>query len=171
MAKESVALLKNKIDIALVLDQLNAALSEEWMAYYQYWTAAQIVVGPQRREIQNEFMEHAVEELQHADWICKRILELEGVPVLTPQQWYEKAMCTYEAPTQFDAKYLLKVIEIAEQCAMRRYAHIAEITEGKDFITNDLAKKILAEEADHEQEMADFLADIAEFKKDINDSK
>ena len=56
MAKESIALLKGKIDVAKVLDDLNAALSEEWMAYYQYWIAAQLVVGPQRAEIQQEFM-------------------------------------------------------------------------------------------------------------------
>lgn len=66
MAKESVALLKGKIDVAVVLDQLNAALSEEWMAYYQYWTAAQIVVGPQRAEIQKEFLDMLMKKLNHA---------------------------------------------------------------------------------------------------------
>lgn len=164
MAKESVALLKGKIDVAVVLDQLNSALSEEWMAYYQYWTAAQIVVGPQRSEIQSEFMKHAEEELHHATLLCTRIIELDGVPVLTPQDWYKKARCVYDAPTQFDSEYFLKVIKIAEECAMRRYQEIAEMTEGKDYITNNLAKFILAEEADHEQDMQDFLNDIASLK-------
>ena len=167
MAKESVALLKGKIDVAVVLDQLNAALSEEWMAYYQYWTAAQIVVGPQRAEIQKEFLTHAGEELNHAKMICDRIIELQGVPVLTPQDWYKKARCVYDAPTQFDSEYFLKVIKIAEECAMRRYQEIADLTEGKDYITNNLAKTILSEEADHEQDMQDFLDDIAVLKKTL----
>lgn len=37
MAKESVNILKDKIDIVDLLAQLNAALSEEWLAFYQYW--------------------------------------------------------------------------------------------------------------------------------------
>lgn len=167
MAKESVALLKGKIDVAVVLDQLNAALSEEWMAYYQYWTAAQIVVGPQRAEIQKEFLAHADEELNHAKLICDRIIELEGVPVLTPQEWYKKARCVYDAPTHFDSEYFLKVIKIAEECAMRRYQEIADLTEGKDYITNSMAKFILSEEADHEQDMQDYLDDIAVLKKSL----
>lgn len=167
MAKESVALLKGKIEVSKVLDELNAALSEEWMAYYQYWTAAQVVVGAQRIEVQAEFMKHAAEELNHASMVCTRIIELDGVPVLTPQQWYEKARCVYDAPTQFDVEYFLKVIKIAEECAMRRYQEIADLTEGKDYITNDIAKKILAEEADHEQDMQDFLNDIEQFKNSL----
>ena len=37
MAKETVNILKDKIDIVELLAQLNAALSEEWLAFYQYW--------------------------------------------------------------------------------------------------------------------------------------
>ena len=36
MAKESVKILRGKIDVDNLLSQLNAALSEEWLAYYQY---------------------------------------------------------------------------------------------------------------------------------------
>ena len=35
MAKESVKILKGKLDVDNLLVQLNAALSEEWLAYYQ----------------------------------------------------------------------------------------------------------------------------------------
>ena len=43
MAKESVAILKGRIDVSEVLDELNAALSEEWLAFYQYWVGALVV--------------------------------------------------------------------------------------------------------------------------------
>lgn len=164
MAKESVALLKGKIEVANLIDVLNAALAEEWMAYYQYWTAAQIVIGPQRMDIQREFMKHAEEELHHATLVCHRIIELDGMPVTTPQEWYKVARCVYDAPTMRTAEYFLKTIKVAEQCAMRRYQEIAQLTEGKDYITNDLAKFILGEEADHEQDMQDFLDDIDDLK-------
>ena len=40
MAKESVKILQKKLDVESLLSQLNAALSEEWLAYYQYWVGA-----------------------------------------------------------------------------------------------------------------------------------
>lgn len=165
MAKESVALLKNKLDVAKLLDVLNAALSEEWLAYYQYWTAAQVVVGPQRRDIQDEFMKHASDELRHAQMLATRIIELEGVPVLSPHDWFKHARCPYQMPATFDVESFLKIIRSAEECAMIRYQEIAEFTEGKDFVTNDMAKHILAEEADHEQDMQDYLDDLNQMKK------
>lgn len=165
MAKESVALLKGKIDVSVVLDELNAALAEEWLAYYQYWTAAKLITGPQREAIAKEFMTHAKEELEHASWVCDRIIELDGVPVLTPQDWFKRARCVYDTPTSFTAEYFLKVIRSAEECAMRRYQEIAELTDGKDYVTCDLAKKILAEEADHEQDMQDYIDDMETARK------
>ncbi len=165
MANESVALLKGKIDVAVVLDQLNAALAEEWLAYYQYWTAARMVKGVQRHAVAAEFEQHAKEELNHADMVMQRILELDGVPVMVPQEWVNHARCVYDTPTAFDSEYFLKVIRAAEECAMRRYQEIADLTAGKDVLTCDLAKKILAEEADHEQDMQDFLDDMTSARR------
>ena len=55
MAKESVAILKGRIDVSEVLDELNAALSEEWLAFYQYWVGALVVKGAMRGDVQREF--------------------------------------------------------------------------------------------------------------------
>ena len=49
MAKETVNILKDKIDIVELLAQLNAALSEEWLAFYQYWVGSFVVEGAMRR--------------------------------------------------------------------------------------------------------------------------
>ena len=61
MAKESVNILKDKIDIVDLLAQLNAALSEEWLAFYQYWVGSFVVEGAMRGDVQREFQEHAAE--------------------------------------------------------------------------------------------------------------
>lgn len=37
MARESVKILQGKLDVESLIAQLNAALAEEWLAYYQYW--------------------------------------------------------------------------------------------------------------------------------------
>lgn len=107
MAKESVKILQGKLDVKSLIDQLNAALSEEWLAYYQYWVGALVVEGAMRADVQGEFEEHAEEERHHAQLIADRIIELEGVPVLDPKKWFELARCKYDSPTAFDSVSLL----------------------------------------------------------------
>ena len=78
MAKETVNILKDKIDIVELLAQLNAALSEEWLAFYQYWVGSFVVEGAMRGDVQREFQEHAAEEYNHAKLLADRIIELEA---------------------------------------------------------------------------------------------
>ncbi|CCZ10794.1 ferritin-like domain-containing protein [uncultured Culturomica sp.] len=165
MAKESVKILQGKLDVEKLISQLNAALSEEWLAYYQYWVGALVVEGAMRPDVQREFEEHANEEHQHARMIAKRIIELEGVPVLDPQKWSGLARCKYDTPQDFGSVSLLKDNIASERCAILRYQEIADFTNGKDFTTCDIVKKILAEEEEHEQDLQDYLTDIARMKK------
>ena len=167
MAKESVKILQGKLDVESLISQLNAALAEEWLAYYQYWIGALVVEGAMRPNVQSEFEEHANEERKHAEMIAKRIIELEGVPVLDPQKWSELARCKYDTPQDFDSVCLLNDNVASERCAILRYQEIADFTNGKDFTTCDMAKKILAEEEEHEQDLQDYLTDIARLKKSI----
>ncbi|MBX9190451.1 ferritin [Bacteroides sp. K03] len=165
MAKESVKILQGKLDVKSLIDQLNAALSEEWLAYYQYWIGALVVEGTMRTGVQSEFEEHAEEERQHAQLLANRIIELEGVPVLDPKKWFELARCKYDTPTEFDSVSLLNQNVASERCAILRYQEIANFTNGKDYTTCDIAKHILAEEEDHEQDLQDYLNDIAKMKE------
>ena len=167
MAKESVKILQGKLDVECLISQLNAALSEEWLAYYQYWVGALVVEGTMRANVQGEFEEHAEEERKHAQMIAKRIMELEGEPVLNPENWFKLAKCKYVTPKDFDSVSLLKDNVASERCAILRYQEIADFTNGKDFTTCDMAKKILAEEEEHEQDLQDYLTDIARMKKSI----
>ncbi|MCH5328097.1 MAG: ferritin [Coprobacter sp.] len=160
MAKESVDILKGKIDVKKVIEQLNAALSEEWLAFYQYWAGALIIEGPMRTEVQREMEEHAQEEYNHAKWLADRIVELEGVPVLSPQQWFDLAHCKYLVPDDFGVMEILKQNIASERCAINRYSDIANFTDGLDFTTCDIAKRIMAEEEEHEQDLQDFVSDI-----------
>ena len=169
MAKESVKILKDKLDVDSLLIQMNAALSEEWLAYYQYWIGALVAEGAMRANVQAEFEEHAKEELGHAKLLADRIIELEGVPVLDPKKWFELARCKYDAPQGFDSVSLLKDNVASERCAILRYQEIADFTNGKDFTTCDIAKHILAEEEEHEQDLQDYLTDIARMKKSFLD--
>ncbi len=171
MAKESIAILKGRVDVVQILDELNAALSEEWLAFYQYWVGAFVLKGAMRADVQREFNAHAMEELSHAKLLADRIIELGGVPVLDPKLWFDMTKCAYAAPIDFDVVKILKQNVGAERCAIMRYQTIATMTDGRDYTTCDIAKRILAEEEDHEQELQDFLDDIAHMNADVQREK
>ena len=160
MGKESVQILKKRIDIPRLLASLNAALSEEWLAYYQYWIGSFVVEGAMRSDVQREFEEHAQEEYMQAKMFADRIIQLEGTPVLDPAQWFTLARCKYSPPLQNDVVNLLKQNSAAERCAVVRYEEIASYTNGLDFTTCDIAKRIMAEEEEHEQDLQDYLRDV-----------
>ena len=160
MGKESVQILRKRINVIQLIDTLNAALSEEWLAYYQYWIGSLVVEGAMRADVQREFEEHAEEEFQHARMLAERIIQLEGTPVLDPTQWFSLARCKYAVPLQNDVLNMLKQNIASERCAIVRYEEIASYTNGLDFTTCDIAKRIMAEEEEHEQELQDYLRDV-----------
>lgn len=160
MAKESILILRKRIDVPKLLEQLNAALSEEWLAYYQYWIGSLVVEGAMRADVQREFEEHAEEEYLHAKMLADRIIQLEGVPVLNPAQWFNLARCKYAAPLENSVISLLKQNIAAERCAVIRYEEIATLTNNIDYTTCDMAKRIMAEEEEHEQDLQDYLRDV-----------
>ena len=160
MAKESILILRQRIDLPGLLGQLNAALSEEWLAFYQYWIGAQVVQGAMRSDVQREFEEHALEEFAHAKLIADRIIQLEGTPVLDPMQWFTLARCKYMPPTNGDVLNVLKQNISAERCAVIRYEEIASYTNNVDYTTCDIAKRIMAEEEEHEQDLQDLQRDV-----------
>ena len=72
-----------------VLELLNRAFADEWLAYYQYWMGAKLVLGPMKSAVEAALLQHATEELAHADMVAKRIIQLGVKPLTSPDQWYE----------------------------------------------------------------------------------
>ena len=149
-----------KLDLDELLKVLNEAYAEEWLAYYQYWLGAKLAYGPERPSVVKEFEEHAGEELKHADCLANRILQLGGTPALSPEDWERLARCRYMPPKVTDVQTLVKENLASERCAVERYQRLCEMTEGKDYETFRISRKILKEELEHEQEMEDFEADF-----------
>lgn len=149
------------LDVQRLIETLNQALSEEWLAYYQYWIGARVIEGPLRPEVESELLEHAGEELGHAEKLVKRIVQLGGSPVLTPAQWVAMAECQYLAPTDPSVSQILAQNISSERCAIQRYQELAAFTDGKDYTTFKMVVEILEEELEHENELLGFQTDIA----------
>lgn len=155
------------LDVEKLIGMLNEALSEEWLAYYQYWIGARMMEGPMRSEIEPELLIHATQELGHAELVVNRIIQLGGTPVLNPSEWMNLARCKYEEPTDGYVEIVLNQNLKGERCAIKRYEEIAEFTEGKDFATYQMAISILNDELEHEHDIEDYLRDIERLKEDI----
>ena len=122
------------VDVDKLLEMLNAALAEEWLAYYQYWIGARVMEGPMRSEVEPELLLHATQELNHAVMVADRIIQLGGTPLLHPQDWFKHSRCAYDAPIDPYIEVILEQNLHGERCAIQRYNEIASFTSGKDQI-------------------------------------
>jgi bacterioferritin len=165
MGKHGIEIVK--LDVKKLIRQLNAALSEEWLAYYQYWIGARLMEGPMRSEIEPELLLHANQELGHAVLVVGRIIQLGGTPVLNPSNWPRLSRCEYDEPADPYVETILKQNLKGERCAIQRYQEIADFTNGKDHTTHQMATTILNEELEHEQDIEDWLTDLKRMKDDL----
>ncbi len=155
------------VDGKKLIQMLNEALCEEWLAFYQYWIGARVIEGPMRGDIEPELLIHADQELNHAVMVVDRIIQLGGTPVLTPADWMKLSKCKYDAPEDPYIEVILEQNLEAERCAINRYKDLADFAGGKDHTTYQMATTILNEELEHEQEIEDWLGDLERLKDEL----
>ena len=147
------------MDVKELLTLLNKAYSDEWLAYYQYWLGAKVVEGPMKEAAITELMEHAADELRHADMLTTRIIQLGGMPVPEPREWYAMTNCGYDAPTDPYVKMIIEQNIRGEQCAIDTYSKLLKTTMTTDPITYNLVLQILSDEVEHEEDLQSLLED------------
>jgi bacterioferritin len=150
-----------KISPEEITKMLNVALADEWMAVIQYWAGAQVCKGPQRSDVAKELLAHMDEELAHANKLSKRIIQLGGTPLISPEAMLKAAGSPYEAPENATTSNILAQNIHGEQHAILYYNSILELVRGKDPITHNLIVEILGDEIEHEQDLEDLLFDLS----------
>lgn len=148
------------MDVDELIQLLNNAFADEWLAYYQYWLGAKVIKGPMKEAVIAELIQHAADELRHADMVAIRIIQLGGSPVAKPEDWYKYSTCGYESPDDPFVKAILDQNVKGEQCAIDVYKRLLEITMNKDHVTYNLALQILQDEVAHEEELQALLEDF-----------
>ncbi len=148
------------MNIERVVELLNKAFADEWLAYYQYWVGAKIIAGPMKDAVIAELMQHAADELRHADMVSNRIIQLGGVPLTTPKQWFDMTNCGYDEPSDPFVKRILEQNIKGERCAISVYHAILEEVGTKDPITYNLAVQILQDEVEHEEDLQSLFEDL-----------
>jgi bacterioferritin len=152
------------MDMDRLLELLNKAFADEWLAYFQYWVGAKVAKGPMRGEVAAELEQHAGDELKHAGMLTERIIQLGGTPILKPEDWYKMTNCAYEAPEDPSVQALLEQNIRGEQCAIDVYQRLLDAIRGKDTVTYHIALEILEDEVEHEEDLEALLEDIKSIK-------
>ena len=158
MAQKGREIVKMNVDD--LINILNRALADEWLAYYQYWIGAKVVKGPMKDAVIAELDLHATEELAHAVLLTTRIVQLGGTPVLSPAEWMKITNCGYDAP---EDPYVGKVLEQnikGEQCAIKTYNHLLDLTREGDPVSYNMILGILSQEVEHEEDLDALREDL-----------
>ena len=153
------------MDVGKLLELLNKAFADEWLAYYQYWVGAKVVKGPMKEAVIAELTEHAGDELRHAEMLTGRIIQLGGTPILKPEDWYTMTNCGYDAPEDPSVRVILEQNINGERCAIDVYNRLLEATRDKDPVTYNIALQILQDEIEHEEDLQSLLEDAGEVKR------
>ena len=148
------------MDVKKLVELLNKAFSDEWLAHYQYWIGAKVVKGPMKEAVIAELTQHAADELRHADMLALRIIQLGGTPVNKPEDWYKHSNCGYDAPDNPFVKAVLDQNIKGEQCAIMTYKNLVTLTMGKDPVTYNIVLQILQDEVEHEEDLQAEMEDL-----------
>jgi len=166
MAKRGNSIIKG-IEISELITMLNRAYADEWLAYYKYFIEAKVVKGIMKDVAIVELTQHAADELRHATMVADRIIQLGGIPLANPQEWFKLTNCGYDEPKDFDVVSILNDAIKGEQCAISTYSKIVEMTKDKDIVTYDIVSSILADEVEHEEDLQALHDDIYDFIADL----
>jgi len=144
-----------------ILNLLKKAFADEWLAYYQYWLGSKVVTGPMKDSVIAELLQHAADELRHAEMISARIIQLGGELLLSPKDWFTWSSCGYEVPAQTYVRNILQQNIKGEQCAISVYNELIQDVGFKDPVTYNMIVQILQDEVEHEEDLQALLNDLS----------
>jgi bacterioferritin len=148
----------NRIDHDQVIEVLNDALATEIVCVLRYKRHYYMADGLNAGPVAAEFLQHANEELGHADQIALRITQLQGAPNFNPAGITDRSHAEYvEGTTLVD---MIKEDLVAERIAIESYTEIIRWLGDKDSTTRRLMEEILAMEEEHADDLLSLLADL-----------
>lgn len=138
-----------------VLQMLDEALATELVCVLRYRRDHFFARGLKAKVAADEFLEHAGEELQHADMIAERIMQLGGEPNFNPSNLTDRSHSEYRLGTNLDE--MLRENLVAERIAIDSYREMIQYLANDDPTTRRMFEEILATEEEHADDLADLL--------------
>ena len=150
-------------DREAVIQLLNEALATELVCVLRYKRHYFMAKGIHSESVKPEFLQHAKEEMAHADRIAKRITELGGEPNFSPDGLSSRSHAEYMPGDSLIS--MIKEDLIAERIAIESYRELVAYLGNNDPTTQRMVKEILAMEEEHADDMASLLEGMS-FKID-----
>jgi bacterioferritin len=147
-----------RADREVVIELLNEALATEIVCSLRYRRHYFMAKGPSSKGIADELLQHAQEELAHADMLAERIAELGGEPDFNPESLASRSESEYVPGSS-----LLDMVQedlVAERIAIEAYSKIIRYLGNDDPTTRRLMEEILAKEEEHAVDLADLLGQM-----------
>jgi len=139
-----------------VIRLLNQALATELVCVLRYKRHFFMAKGINSEPVKTEFLQHATEEMAHADRIAKRITELGGEPDFSPDGLSSRSHAEYVAGDTLSA--MIKEDLIAERIAIESYREMIAYLGNTDPTTQQMLKEILAMEEEPADDLASMMA-------------
>jgi bacterioferritin len=143
------------LDTRTVVALLNEALATEVVCTLRYRRHYYCAEGIHSESVKSEFMEHAVQELAHADRIAERIVQLGGKPDFAPWTLAQRSHAEY-----VEGDGMRSMIEenlLAERIAIESYREMIRFVGEHDPTTRRMLEDVLADEEEHADDMASLL--------------
>jgi bacterioferritin len=145
-----------EIDVKEVIEDLDSAYADEWLAHFQYSQFALVMECLDAEILKEKLEQQSLDELGHAKKIGERIIELGGTPTTKVT---EVSTCGFAPPPQ-DRSNLRKFIELVidgERCAIEKYNRLAKKYHMKDLVTHEIFEDLLTDEVSDEEDWESFL--------------
>jgi bacterioferritin len=145
-------------DRVKVIEVLNEALATEIVCVLRYKRHYYMAEGLNAGPVAAEFLQHANEELAHADQIALRITQLQGEPNFDPAGLTERSHAEYvPGETLID---MIREDLVAERIAIESYSEVIRWLGDNDSTTRRMMEDILAMEEEHADDLLSLLADL-----------
>ncbi len=138
-----------------VIDVLNDVLATEIVCTLRYRNHYFLASGIFSKPVADEFLEHAQEEEQHADWVAERIIQLGGVPNFDPAGLATRSHAEYAEAAR--VQDMIREDLVAERIAIETYSDIMRWLENDDPTTRRLMERILEVEEQHAEDLKSLL--------------
>jgi ferritin-like protein len=147
------------INVEKLLNMLVRNAAAELTTFYYYTILRVNLIGLEGEGLKQIAEDARIEDRNHFEALVPRIYELGGSLPSNMVEFHNISACPPASlPSDpSNVKAMLEILLKAEQCAVRGYTAICDMTFGKDHRTYDLALAILHEEIEHEAWFSEFL--------------
>ncbi|MES1982391.1 MAG: ferritin-like domain-containing protein [Pseudomonadota bacterium] len=142
-------------DREVLVNLLNQALATELVCVLRYKRHYFMASGIDAGSAAAEFLEHANEEMAHADLIAKRIVQLRGEPNFSPDGMSARSHAEYIEGNSLED--MIKENLIAERVAIESYREMIAYLADRDPTTHRMLVEILATEEEHAEDLSSLL--------------